>query len=609
MTTTQRSATVRGTFIRVGKSSNNRLYSRPLIAKAVARMQESLASTDGLPLTMHTSHGAAGADDALSQVGKITAVGLRADGSATFEADIANTSAGKDIAALTSGDNPYVKGISIRGQWLGEMFTDKETGAMTAEDLQINGIDFTGRPGVLGAAIESVEVFESAMAADPSLIFESIEDVEFFEDETPDPSRALLEAARDMVDSADAEEAASDRATYADNGYKGEKRFPLDTMENTRSAWLALNAADISESYTAPQIKRMTAKVKTAAKKFGVDIVNEQAEFEQDIRDAIEAYASTCVQNAVASINVSAYTDPDKLAAVSATLAQAAAAALAIIDFDNDDDVDATPAATDFADETAVASIESADDTTMGVPVLVSNTCTHCSNGELLPESAMYCPTCGQPIAQAESSDSETTDPNMEATMADTTTEATDAAAVEAVATEAVETTEAVASTLTSADTTAIAGAVAEAMAAPFAALIAAMTPAAPAAVVTTEATTETAEPVVEAAVAEPVEEAKSSFTADEVKAMVAEAASTAVSAAQAAAVSDYRSSGTGQRKGFVAGANVGPADAHESSDDELRAFAEMDQTTFRKSAGEAILADPFFGSLNSRVNSRAFPG
>ena len=54
-----------------------------------------------------------------------------------IEADIADTTAGRDMAALVTPENPYIKGLSIRGQWMSEPKTVEADGgdAVTADDL------------------------------------------------------------------------------------------------------------------------------------------------------------------------------------------------------------------------------------------------------------------------------------------------------------------------------------------------------------------------------------------------------------------------------------------------------------------------------------------
>lgn len=171
-------------------------------------MQGQLESLGSLPITMATSHGAAAKDDALSTVARITKVSLLPDFSATFEADIADTAAGRDMATLVDPENPFVRGVSIRGRWLGDLTTeDTDDGVVTsAPDLEIMGIDFTSRPGVTGAQITSAHIGESlGESADPRLICESVEDVgsDIFIDETGEPAESISEVADSETDSLD----------------------------------------------------------------------------------------------------------------------------------------------------------------------------------------------------------------------------------------------------------------------------------------------------------------------------------------------------------------------------------------------------------------------
>jgi hypothetical protein len=131
-------------------------------------------------------------DDALSLVGRVTAVQLNEDGSASFEADIANTTQGRDVAMLVSGDNPFLKSISIRGEWLADVETVEHQGqkVTTSKDFRVSGIDFTSRPGISGATIEDVEMVNESESFDSSMIFESCEDFEIEED----PDEFVFEA-------------------------------------------------------------------------------------------------------------------------------------------------------------------------------------------------------------------------------------------------------------------------------------------------------------------------------------------------------------------------------------------------------------------------------
>lgn len=61
---------------------------------------------------------------------------------------------------------------------------------------------------------------------------------------------------------------------YADPGYQGDKqkRYPIDTIEHVRAAWAYINQADNAAKYDPADLKKVRARIKAAAKKFGVTI-------------------------------------------------------------------------------------------------------------------------------------------------------------------------------------------------------------------------------------------------------------------------------------------------------------------------------------------------
>lgn len=177
-------ATIKGVALAPGVSLNGRLYTPAVIRKAVARARERLAG--GQPLTMLTHHGAE--DDSTRIVGRVTSISQASDGTAHFTAEIADTRAGRDIAALVTGDRPYLTGVSIRGWWLGDTRTVRQpdgSTAETADDLELDGLDFTKTPGVPAARV-TVErapgrrrVYESFGPV--SVAFESLSEADRFE--------------------------------------------------------------------------------------------------------------------------------------------------------------------------------------------------------------------------------------------------------------------------------------------------------------------------------------------------------------------------------------------------------------------------------------------
>lgn len=153
-------ATIDGTMLTPGISANRRLYTRENIGRAVARMRQRLANPEGLPIVMRTHHEAG--DNSRLIVGRITDVSQLPDGSATYKARLFNTSAGRDIGTLIDPTAPALKATSIHGYWVGPVET-RVQGDQTVEssdDLEIDAIDFTANPGVVGARIRSV-AFES----------------------------------------------------------------------------------------------------------------------------------------------------------------------------------------------------------------------------------------------------------------------------------------------------------------------------------------------------------------------------------------------------------------------------------------------------------------
>lgn len=164
-----RVATISGTMLTPGVSRNRRLYTPELISRAAARMSERIADPAGLPIVMRTHHEAG--DDSVRIVGRLTSVKVGEDGSARYSADLYDTAHGRDIASLVvpgKGEAPALKSVSIHGYWLGPVKTVKHDGesVTTGEDLEIDAVDFTGTPGVLGATVDSASWVRPGDAAE-----------------------------------------------------------------------------------------------------------------------------------------------------------------------------------------------------------------------------------------------------------------------------------------------------------------------------------------------------------------------------------------------------------------------------------------------------------
>jgi len=637
-----KAATIRGVFLKPGLSKNRRLYTRANIAKAVERMKSALDSGEGMPLNMATSHAAAFQDDATSTVGRITDVKLLSDGSAQFEAEIANTAHGRDVANLAAGK--FIKGVSIRGEWRGEPYAITHTDgneAMTADDLAIHGIDFTNSPGVDGAEIQYAVLSESHNRLS---IFESVDAVEVISRDEELVATEAADVIRDAVETAvenavnsifeKDESKPSGNVSYADPGYQKDKqkRFPIENASNVRAAWSHINESENASSYTAAQLARVKSRIKSAAKKFNINVVDEAELLASDIHEILEAYASISLVNDYDTINITGQTnDPHKLRIVANRIAFGAIAAMHAIDPDDDGDiylskpdwsaVDATGDAGGMGPEEEVimndnnmecsecgaAAMENAIHCHMcgaQLPVSMTANALGCGNcGETTPQDAMYCPTCGDPVPQAESTDNAPIQNKENEEMSDENATVADETPAEETAVESTT-----ARTLSDADLQALAALIMGAKATE-------NTEEEVAVEVTPEAEVAAEEPAVDAeeVVEEPAAEAEESheskeisvsenkmFSAEEVAAMVAEAAQSAATAAVEKATSNaIESYRTGRvfRKGLSASA-VG-TDASDLSEAELtpEALAEMNSSNFRKVQSETWGSHPFFAA------------
>lgn len=183
-------ASISGVALRPGVSRNRRLYSAELINKAAKRMQARLADPNGLPIVMRTHHDAG--DDTAKIVGRVTGVSVDNENALRYKGEFVDTFHGQEIAGLVkpvSGE-PALRSVSIHGYWLGDTRqVQTETGlADTADDLEIDAIDFTAFPGVVTALIDSPGVGGKATESGGVVrtpISESSEaDVVFVDDDT-----------------------------------------------------------------------------------------------------------------------------------------------------------------------------------------------------------------------------------------------------------------------------------------------------------------------------------------------------------------------------------------------------------------------------------------
>ncbi|MDI5965725.1 DUF6582 domain-containing protein [Streptantibioticus silvisoli] len=357
-------ATVTGTAIRPGVSKNGRLYTADAIGRMVARGQQRIA--DGsMPLTTLTHHDAG--DDSTRIVGRITGLNHEADGSATYEANIVDTSHGRDIHGLISGPDPVLRGVSIRGAWVGPVRRIQHEGRTveTAEDLELDGLDYTRKPGVDGAGIASVNAAGTQpRESDGSERMPIVE-------AAPEASVALVEAVTPPMSKRDSG-LKGEGGPYADPGYLKDKkqRYQIDTKAHAKAAWAFISKSDNAAQYTSAQLKRVKQRIVKALKGFGVTVATAEGWLIDPATVVTESLAECwdmdspsgamylSLTNGPTTVTVSsAVLDPHDLGIVGRAAMGGACDALMALDPDMDADIDlpGAPGEDTDSDEDTVA--------------------------------------------------------------------------------------------------------------------------------------------------------------------------------------------------------------------------------------------------------------
>ncbi|MGK5728929.1 DUF6582 domain-containing protein [Streptomyces sp. URMC 124] len=367
-----RIGSITGTALVPGISRNRRLYTAAAIGRAVARAQARIDDGEQ-PLAMLTHHEAG--DDSTQIVGRITSISQADDGSARYTADLADTAPARAIASLVDGDGgpPFLSGVSIRGAWIGPVRRHSgPDGAPveTADDLEIDGLDFTRKPGVPGAR---VDIYTPAAPLGPAesapgrvLITESV-------------LEALVDTTVTEADTAPARAPVPGGGPFADPGYQAdkEKRYPIDTKARAKAAWSYINQADNARAYSAAQLKRIKQRITKALRSFGVTVAAQEGWLIDPIGQVGEAVAeglgydvdpahagSMCISltNGPTTVTVLSHcVDPHDLDAVGRAAMAGACQALAALDPDVDADIDLPGAPAEDTD----GDLEDVDDDAM----------------------------------------------------------------------------------------------------------------------------------------------------------------------------------------------------------------------------------------------------
>lgn len=389
-----RIGTITGIALIPGISRNGRLYTSENIGLAVKRAQARI-DEDGAPLSMLTHHAAD--DDSTQIVGRLTGITQLEDGSASYTADLADTAEARNIASLvdTRKGPAFLKGVSIRGAWLGKVRRESGpdgTPVETADDLELDGLDFTRKPGVPGARVDSFTPSGTAPAESASdgrvLITESVQE-------------ALVQTTVTEADAGGDSSKPFGDVTYADPGYQKDKkkRYPVDTKAHAKSAWAFVSQADNARLYTSAQLKRIKQRITKALKSFGVTVATAEgwlidpatavtealAEcWDMDSRPAGDLYIS--LTNGPTSVTVSSrLLDPHDLDLVGRAAMAGACNALLQLDPDMDADIDVPGAEPEDTDDDMDADDSTA--TAAGAPC-------PCNCGCAIPAAPGACP-CG----------------------------------------------------------------------------------------------------------------------------------------------------------------------------------------------------------------------
>ncbi|MFD0639597.1 hypothetical protein ACFQ9X_56410 [Catenulispora yoronensis] len=376
-------AQITGVAIAPGVSRNNRLYTSQNIGRLVERANTRINSGDS-PITMRTHHGAG--DDSTRIVGRVTRLWQDETGAARYEGEISDAGHGPTIAGLLpkseTDTSASLRGVSIRGRWAAPpRKTTAENGQAveTADDLEIDGLDFTANPGVAGAhaVVVSAQDVPNVPPTPPNSGKSWETTVEF----------GIVEAAPDamFVESADpadpAPVAEHPPVAYADRGDYlpgGVKRFPLDTVEHAKHAWFALRETATARQYTAAQLKRVRGRATKALTEFGVYtdpaagwlIEAPTRVVTEGVDDGSPGYGGAyriCLTNGPTQVSVSCYQlDPHDLDAVGRAAMTGALAAIKAIDPDLDADIDIPADGAEAAP--ATTAVESGPPSTAPVP-------------------------------------------------------------------------------------------------------------------------------------------------------------------------------------------------------------------------------------------------
>lgn len=159
-------------------SANNKFYSGQLVESVVNKISNIIKKNGSYPITMMADHPTIGTNKTLSTIGKLTNIYLDGD-NAIIEAEIANTSLGRDAQELIKGK--FVEGLSIRAS-NGKFRKRYIDGKMVNDvlEMELKGVDLVTNPGVDGARI--TDIIESDQSDLNNIYISITEEVELKDD-------------------------------------------------------------------------------------------------------------------------------------------------------------------------------------------------------------------------------------------------------------------------------------------------------------------------------------------------------------------------------------------------------------------------------------------
>jgi hypothetical protein len=364
-------ATISGVALVPGLSRNNRLYTPEIIGKAAKRMQERLSDPNGLPIVMRTHHEAG--DDSARIVGRVTSVKVDNDSALRYDAELFDTSHGRTIASLVKPGGkqaPALRSVSIHGYWMGDprSVTYQGEHATTADDLEIDAIDFTASPGVDRALIDAGgKARESVDGLRRVPISESMEATITVVEEGSgwaDIGHTVKEGGVSMASEKElpdrwwiyeAKYSADDMKSLLAKGHamknaSGEPSYPIADVSDLKKAIRAVGRGKASHDAVRKHImKRAKALGQAALIPDNWNADGSMKEHEVRMGDITEYFGGDggeasgfCLDaySGPLSVSIRGCVSPDQLRAAAQAAAKAAMDAINVMDPDNDADID-----------------------------------------------------------------------------------------------------------------------------------------------------------------------------------------------------------------------------------------------------------------------------